>query len=437
MMPIIRCFVACLMATVVAGPIFAAESRPNIVLIMADDLGYECIGANGGESYATPVLDRMAAEGVRFEHCYAQPLCTPTRVKLMTGISNVRNYVEFGILEKSQTTFAHLLRDGGYATAIVGKWQLGRDASLPAHFGFDEHCLWQLLRRPSRYAHPGLEVNGKKVDYRTGEYGPDLVADYACEFIERHKDRPFLLYYPMMLTHSPFVPTPDSPDWNPAVQGAQGERGDVKYFGDMVAYMDKLIGRVLDQLERSGVRDNTLVLFTGDNGTGRRVVSMMNGRQVEGGKGQMTDAGTRVPLIVEWPGRTPQGRVCRDLVDMSDFLPTLCEAAGVDVPASLAIDGQSFLPQIKGEQGTPRESIYIWYSRSGGPTGAEFTRTQRYKLYPTGEFFDVEQDVLEQRPLDVAALPADVSQIRAKLQAALDRYRDARPERFANWQTTR
>ena len=190
----------------------ADESRPNIVLIMADDLGYECIGANGGESYATPVLDRMAAEGVRFEHCYAQPLCTPTRVKLMTGLSNVRNYVEFGTLEKSQTTFAHLLRDAGYATAIVGKWQLGRDASLPAHFGFDEHCLWQLLRRPSRYAHPGLEVNGKMVDYRSGEYGPDIVCDYACEFIERHKDGPFLLYYPMMLTHSPFVPTPDSPD---------------------------------------------------------------------------------------------------------------------------------------------------------------------------------------------------------------------------------
>jgi arylsulfatase A len=280
-------------------------------------------------------------------------------------------------------------------------------------------------------------VNGKMVDYRTGEYGPDIVCDYACEFIERHKDGPFLLYYPMMLTHSPFVPTPDSPDWNPEVQGVQGDRGNVKYFGDMVTYMDKLIGRVLEQLERSGVRDNTLVLFTGDNGTGRRVMSMMNGRQVEGGKGQMTDAGTRVPLIVQWPGRTPQGQVCRDLVDMSDFLPTLCEAAGVAVPASLAIDGRSFLPQLKGEQGTPREWIYIWYSRSGGPTGAEFTRTKRYKLYRTGEFFDVQQDELEQRPLDVAALPADVRRIRANLQAALDRYRDARPERFANWRSTR
>lgn len=411
----------------------AADARPNIVLIMADDLGYECIGANGGESYKTPVLDRMAAEGVRFEHCYSQPLCTPTRVKLMTGMSNKRNYVEFGLLEPSQTTFAHLLRDAGYATAIVGKWQLGRDAALPAHFGFDEHCLWQLFRLPSRYANPGLEVNGEAIDYGAGKYGPDIVAEYACEFIARHKDQPFLLYYPMILTHCPFEPTPDSADWDPESEGSPTYKGKPRYFGDMVTYMDKIVGRILDQLDASGVRDNTLVLFTGDNGTDKPVVSMMHGRRVAGGKGTMTDAGTRVPLIAEWPGRTPRGVVCRDLVDMSDFLPTLCEAAGVTVPESLTLDGQSFLPQLLGEQGTPREWIHIWYTRNGGPTGAEFTRTQRYKLYQTGEFFDVEQDVLEEHPLDVMSLPDDVKQVHAKLQSALDRYNNVRPEKFANW----
>ncbi|MGE4003413.1 MAG: sulfatase-like hydrolase/transferase [Planctomycetaceae bacterium] len=427
------CLITCLALLGIGDFSPTADARPNIVLIMADDLGYECIAANGGESYRTPVLDGLAAEGVRFEHCYSQPLCTPTRVKLMTGMSNMRNYVEFGTLETSQVTFANLLRDAGYATAIVGKWQLGRDASLPQHFGFDEHCLWQLLRRPSRYAHPGLEVNGQMIDYGRGKYGPAIVVDYACEFIERNKDKPFLLYYPMMLTHSPFEPTPDSAGWNPQEPGGRNERGDVKNFGDMVTYMDKMVGRIDDQLARSGVRDNTLLLFIGDNGTGRPITSMMNGRAVQGGKGLTTDAGTRVPLIVSWPAKSPRGAVCRDLVDMSDFLPTFCEAAGVEIPSSLTIDGQSFLPQLKGEPGQPREWIHIWYSRSGGPTGAEFTRTQRYKQYRTGEFYDIQEDVLEERPLDVASLSANVSAVRDKPQSALDRYTDARPEKFAHW----
>ena len=157
-----RRFVVCSRLSRIAHVIFAislcaasAHARPNIVLIMADDFGYECVSANGGTSYKTPVLDRMAREGVRFEHCYSQPICTPSRVKLMTGKYNVRNYAEFGLLETSQVTFANLLRDAVYETCIVGKWQLGKEASLPSHFGFDEHCLWQLFRRPSRYATSG------------------------------------------------------------------------------------------------------------------------------------------------------------------------------------------------------------------------------------------------------------------------------------------
>jgi len=409
------------------------SSRPNIVLIMADDLGYECIGVNGGTSYETPVLDRLAKEGLRFEHCYSQPICTPSRVKLMTGIYNVRNYVAFGKLEESQTTFAQLLQKSGYATCIVGKWQLGKEARLPQHFGFDEHCLWQLFRRPSRYPNPGLEINGKPVDYQSGEYGPDVVNDYACNFIERHKDKPFLLYYPMILTHCPFEPTPDSKAWDAKSKGSRTYKGDPKYFGDMVCYMDKAIGNLLDKLESAGVRENTLVIFTGDNGTDQPVVSMMGNNKVAGGKGKTTDAGTRVPLIVSWPGNTPKGNVSQDLVDFSDFLPTLCEAAGVEVPASLQIDGRSFLPQLRGEAGSPREWIYCWYARNGGAKGKEFTRNQRYKLYRSGQFFDIESDVLEKRPLDSTALSDEMAAAHTTLKSALDRYSDARPPKFANW----
>lgn len=406
--------------------------RPNIVLIMADDLGFECIGANGGTSYKTPVLDDLASQGVRFSHCYSQPICTPSRVKLMTGIYNVRNYAEFGLLEKSQTTFANLLRDSGYATCIVGKWQLGKDKSLPKHFGFDEHCLWQLLRRPSRYPSPGMEVNGEPIDFAPG-YGPDVATEYALEFIDRHHEQPFLLYYPMILTHCPFEPTPDSEDWDPGSKGSKTYKGDPKYFGDMVTYMDKQVGRILDQLDRLGVRENTLVLFTGDNGTDEPVVSMLDGRKVAGAKGKTTDGGTHVPLIAHWKGKTSQGAVCDDLVDFSDFLPTMCEVSEVEVPSSTSIDGRSFLPQLLGEKGNPREWIYVWYARNGGVSGREFTRNRRYKLYRSGEFYDIEKDVLEKSPIPVSDLTPKVLSVHRKLQAALDQYTEARPEKFANW----
>ncbi|MGB7344803.1 MAG: sulfatase-like hydrolase/transferase [Pirellulaceae bacterium] len=409
-----------------------AADRPNIVMIMADDLGFECIGANGGTSYKTPVLDQMAAESVRFPHCYSQPICTPSRVKLMTGIYNTRNYAEFGLLETSQRTFANILRDEGYTTCIVGKWQLGKDKALPKHFGFDEHCLWQLFRRPSRFASPGLEINGVAKDF-PGGYGPDVTADYAVNFIQENKGKPFLLYYPMILTHCPFEPTPDSADWDPKSPGSKTYKGDPKYFGDMVTYMDKIVGRILDQLDKSGVRDNTLVIFTGDNGTDEPVVSMMGDKEIAGGKGKTTDAGNHVPLIVQWRGKTPAGVVCNDIVDISDFLPTMCQAAGAEVPESIQLDGRSFLPQVLGDTGNPREWIYQWYARNGGPKGAEFTRNQRYKLYRTGKFYDVAGDSLEQRPLDVASLDQETKQVHQMLQAALDQYTDVRPKRFANW----
>ncbi len=408
--------------------------RPNIVLIMADDLGYECLGANGGTSYRTPVLDRLAKTGMRFTHCYAQPLCTPSRVQIMTGLYNVRNYTRFGKLERDQTPFAHLLKKAGYATCVAGKWQLGKEPDSPQHFGFDESCLWQHTRgrtddqkRDTRYERPRLEINGRPVDYPVGKYGPAVVTDFICTFMERHKDEPFLVYYPMILTHCPFCPTPDSPDWDPTSKGSKQYKGKAKYFGDMVTYMDKTIGRIVAKLDDLGLSKNTLVLFTADNGTDKPVVSMMAGRRVAGGKGKTTDAGTRVPLIAYWFGVVPTGRRCDDLIDFSDFLPTLCDAAGVSIPKSLNPDGWSFLPQLRGKPGHPREWIYCWYARSGKQSEAkQFARTRRYKLYRSGAFYDIREDVLEKEPLRDSDLNAEERRTKAKLRAALDRYQDAR-----------
>ncbi len=222
----------------------APAPAPNVILILADDLGYETLGANGGTSYRTPALDKLAAGGARFTHCYAQPLCTPTRVQLMTGQSNVRNYARFGEFPAGAVTFANLFQNAGYATGIAGKWQLGRDPGLPRQLGFDESCLWQHTRRPPRYANPGLEYDGVEKDFSNGEYGPDLVNDYALDFIKRKKDTRFLLYYPMMLTHGPYQPTPDSKTWDPKAQGEKVNQRP-EHFGDMVQYMDKLIGRLV------------------------------------------------------------------------------------------------------------------------------------------------------------------------------------------------
>ena len=397
--------------------------KPNIILIMADDMGYECVGANGSSTFKTPVLDQLAETGIRFNHCYSQPLCTPSRVKIMTGMYNVRNYVEFGVLDRGQTTFAHLLKKNGYTTCIAGKWQLGRQPDAPQHFGFDEACLWQHTRgardrnrRDTRYSNPQLEINGKAVDYNNGEFGPTVVTDFICDFMGRNREKPFLVYYPMILPHSPFVPTPDS-------KNPDGKNSQVN-FQDMVAYIDKMVGRITTRLDELGVRENTLILFTGDNGTAGAIQSVLNGRPVRGGKSFMTDAGTHVPLIANWPGTLSEGRVLDDLIDFSDFLPTLCDAAGVAVPSELNIDGISFLPQLKGEEGNPRDWAYCWYLTKNTGEVQAWARTRRYKLYRTGRLFDMSKDPLERTPLK--DLSAEAEAVRARLQKALDQYKDVR-----------
>lgn len=427
-----------LVATLLCSLFFGCQTppeeapRPNIILILADDLGYETIGANGGTSYQTPEIDRIAGNGIRFEHCYAQPLCTPSRVQLMTGIYNVRNYVRFGLLEEHQVTFGHLFQQAGYATCIVGKWQLGKDPMSPRQAGFDEHCLWQVrdgrvdsTGRDTRFSQPVLETNGEIKTYAKDDFGPDVVSKYGLDFIERSSrdGKPFFLYYPMILTHCPFSPTPDSPEWMLDDTTVMKYKGEPLYFEDMVAYMDKIVGNINDKLEELGIKDNTLVIFTGDNGTDVPIVSMLNGREVAGAKGQSIDGGTRVPLIAQWPGKIPVGQVSQDLVDFSDMLPTICEAAGIAVPDSLGIDGRSIMPQFRGDAGNPRDWVYNWYSRNGEVEKARvFARNQRYKRYDRGEFYEVPGDYLEQNPLSPDLLDAEAKEVYDMLGEVLERY---------------
>jgi arylsulfatase A len=272
-----------------------------------------------------------------------------------------------------------------------------------------------------------LEQNGIEKNFNQGEYGPRLVNDFALDFITRHKDQRFFLYYPMMLTHAPFQPTPDSPEWDAKAMGGEVNRN-VKHFADMTAYMDKMIGRLDARLAELGIRDKTLLIFIGDNGTGRGVTSKFQGHEYKGGKGTTTRRGTHVPLIVSWPSVIRSGGVNRDLICSTDLFPTLCEAAGVKPPAEL--DGVSFLPQLRGEKGTPREWLYLWYSprQQLNLTVREFAFDHHHKLYRSGEFFELAKDPFEEKALDLSSLAAEQSAAKAKLQQALDRFQNARPK---------
>jgi arylsulfatase A len=362
----------------------------------------------------------------------------------MTGLSNVRNYVSFGELEKSQTTFGHIFSQSGYATCIAGKWQLGsKDPGLPKHFGFDAHCLWAHMGRGERYANPSLNVNGEFKTFE-GKYGPDICQEFVLDFIRRTRSKPFFVYYPMLLTHGGYEATPDSVDWGKPT--ARSRELGQQHFADMVAYMDKQIGALTRELEALGLISNTLILFTGDNGTGRGAVSEIEGGgEMAGEKGSTTRNGMHVPLIASWPGRIAAGKVCPDLVDMTDFLPTLCDATGVRAPEGLMFDGRSFLPQMCGQKGDPREWIYsYWVPLRSNQTAHVGTRgaieqafDHRFKLYSTGEFFNLLTDPDEQSPQRITELQGEASLAARRLQTALEKFKDARPASLAAPRTPR
>lgn len=394
-----------------SNPVKAPESsqkQPNIILIMADDVGFETIGSYGSESYKTPRIDKMAKEGVRFSQCYSQPLCTPSRVKIMTGKSNFRNYERWGYLNENETTFADILKSKGYSTCIAGKWQLRGDEYAPYKAGFDEYLLWQITFTSynERYKDPRVLENGKMTKYKDGEYGPELFTNFIKNFMERKKDGPFLVYYPMVLCHRPFVPSPADPkNYNDFVVVKKGEPGgsksDTSYFKEEIAYMDKNVGEIIDEVHKLGISKNTLILFTGDNGTGTEIISTMkDGEKIQGGKGYTYEYGIHVPLVAYWDGKIKPGQVNDNLVDFSDFLPTICDAAKIKLPDSFITDGFSFLPQMLGEKYTPRKWLFCHYDPKKSKWAKRvFVHNKEWKLYESGEIYHVSEDPLEKNPI--------------------------------------
>lgn len=418
----------------------AKKKKINVILIMADDMGYETLGCNGSLSYQTPNIDRMAEEGVRFLNCYSQPLCTPSRVKIMTGKYNYRNYESFGYLNPDERTFGNIMKDAGYATAVVGKWQLNglekygedrkkqwpgwNDMDRPHTFGFDEYCLWHFTERGNRYADPTIEQNGKMLSGLEDAYGPDIFKNYVLDFIERKKDKPFFIYYPMVLTHSPFSPTPDTEGWKNI---KLRNKDDVKNFPAMMAYVDKIVGEIKNKVEKEGIADRTLILFTGDNGTKKNVYTETLAGTYRGGKGTMLNGGTHVPLIAWWPGHFEEGAVYDELIDFSDFYSTLADLAG----HRETHDGQSFLPLLTGKPYEEKEAVFVHYDLRLGPGVHEyhdrFARDKDYKLYEDGRFFHIPTDELEEDTIETK-LTWEVMQKKEMLQQLLDQAPDWAPD---------
>ena len=417
---------------------------------MADDIGIECISCYGGESYKTPNIDRLAANGLRFTHAYSQPLCTPTRLEIMTGRDNHRNWQYFGILPATEKTFGHMMQDFGFKTCIAGKWQLQsydppdfpgaekrRGKGMhPKDAGFDEYSLFHSLHtedKGSRYGNPTFLRNGKLHGPMEGKYGEDLSVDFILDFMKKNKDEPMFVYYPMALPHWPVNPTPISDAWKDS--GRRLEESD-EFFPDMVEYMDIVVGRLVDGISDLGLADDTLILFYSDNGTDRKVNSTFRGKQIQGGKNQTLQTGIRVPLIAYWPDKVSAG-VNSDLVEASDFLPTLAELAGNNVPDNWQIDGVSFAPQLSGERGTPRDFAFFWYDPRPGWDKDKFSRSifaldHKHKLFSDGRMFDIEGDGLREVPVDPSKENKVQVAARSKLEAVIEKM--MRPPMSANAQ---
>ncbi|WP_338687627.1 sulfatase-like hydrolase/transferase [Haloferula helveola] len=477
--PIVALFVGLLALSNAAG---AEPERPNVVVILIDDLSHYGVTAYGAnririgddevpQTISTPHIDRLADGGLLCENAFAYPLCEPTRIALMSGQLNGRNFLAPKSQHASDITFGDVFKRAGYATGIFGKWKQTRGTreikgkDYIREFGWDEFCCFDVVGEGQRFLAPNLVTDGVPRDYGKGDpidpktgrrwYGPDICQRHALDFIERHRERPFLLYLPFMLVHDPHQPTPDTRpperfdefrEWQDRKANKKGD--DLGFLPDMVAYMDRQVGEVVAAIERLGLRERTLFIVMGDNGTKENFTHILpDGGDYRGGKGDTKDNGTHVPLVLSWPGTIPGGTSYEGLVDVTDIYPTMCDAAGLEIPNPRSIDGISFWPHAIGKPGEAREVIYTWYNanRPGTDTSKliryaftkDFKRYAPHANFPEGRFFDLREDPLEESGehsvkvawwhkhhsgLDTSSLTNDQREAYRSLGAVLDRH---------------
>ena len=442
MNPILILLTAVLLAPLAA--LHAVPAKPNIVFILADDLGFAEISANGSDRYQTPHIDSLAKTGIRFSRFYTAPLCGPSRALILTGRYAFRtgavtqdacaSIVRTG--EKAEVMIPTVLKKAGYTTAMIGKWGQLLPAGDAAEWGFD-HMMsfkasgvyWNKAAAATWVKQYGLDgdkfgeggvranpgpynIDAKKLTMADHEYMPDLMHKDAMAFIKENKDRPFFLYYSLAQVHSQILPTPDSA---PPAPGLDAAARYLQVYRDNITYMDKLVGKLLAELERLKLRNNTVVLFMGDNGTAKANAdhATIGGRRLIGQKGGMEEGGGLVPLFISWRGVTPAGRLNENVADASDLLPTFAEIAGAPLPQNRVIDGKSLLPQIKGETKSPRTWAFTQIGES------YHVREAGWKLNQSGQLFDMKNAPFEEIPVPADSNDAAAVAARARLTAAL------------------
>ena len=418
--------VLALISTTVLG-----ASKPNIIVIMADDIGAEGLGCYGSTIYTTPHLDQMAKEGLRFNNAYATPLCTPTRVMIMSGLYHNRTgFREFigkgeGVRMPAEIkTFGHYFRDAGYKTAIAGKWQLGKFDEIPnqpVEHGFDKYCMWTWVykgKKSSRFYKPQIYTDGKVFNGTEKDYGPDYFNKFVLDFIDGNKDEPFFIYFPMALVHSPFIHPPRLEKLARSKYTDDLDK-DTIAFGHMITYMDDTIGQIMKRLEDHGIDKNTVVFFTGDNGTGKEITSKLPGMNLKGGKGSMTEAGSRVPLLAWWPG-TIQPAVRDEFFCLVDILPTVASLSGIKL--SRELDGMDLSHNLLGKKGKNREYVQICYKKG------LFVRDRRFRLHEDGRFYDIPTTSDKERYSEKKSDNPEHEVHRKRLQVIMDQFKAIEPE---------
>ncbi len=354
--------------------VMAEESQPpNIILIMADDLGYGDLGCYGSDSIRTPNLDALAAGGLRFTDYHSNGVvCSPTRAALMTGRYQQRCGVEGVITAKShrhtgmplaETTIAELLKDAGYATALFGKWHLGYQAQFgPIRQGFDTFRGF-VSGNVDYHAH--IDQAGYVDWWKDGVleaetgYATDLIAQHALQFVEANQARPFFLYLPHGAPHSPYQGREDAPLRSAGFKGPLS-KGRPEAYGEMIEVMDEGVGAIVERLETLGLTENTLVIFCSDNGA----AALGSNGALRGGKGTVWEGGHRVPAIASWPGHIAPGSKTDATAMGMDFFPTFAALAGATAPAERALDGVDLSGLLFQGEGLPARDLFWKYGEA-------------------------------------------------------------------------
>ncbi|HEY2157636.1 MAG TPA: sulfatase-like hydrolase/transferase [Isosphaeraceae bacterium] len=411
-----------------------ADRPPNVVLILADDLGWGDVGFNGRKGWATPNLDRLAAQGTTFARWYtAAVVCAPSRAALMTGKYTIHDGVSRNNddLPASEVTIAEALKARGYATAIFGKWHHGaprapsKDYVHPMDQGFDEFLGFTDARHAWEQF-PNELWHGRELKPVTG-YANDLFTDRAVDFLERKKDAPFFLYLPYIATHFHI----QAPEDEVALHRGKFAEADPSNplnatYAAMVTRLDRNVGRVMTAIDRLGLDRDTVVIFSSDHGAtfeqGNKGVSNFHdsNRPFRGQKRTLWEGGIRVPGVVRWPGRVPSGVLSHGIVHNTDILPTLLAAVGGSPDRAWKVDGLDLLPAWTGAAKYPDRTLF-WEWRSEGCDQLAAMRGN-LKLVITGgtrhELFDVEADPAERRSI-AAQYPDDANALEAGLKAWL------------------